>query len=562
MYHYDQHDTAIVRARVAQFRDQTRRYLAGRLSDDEFRPLRLQNGLYIQRHGPMLRIAVPYGLLSSAQLRALAAVTRDYDRGVGHFTTRHNFQLNWVQLPQVPDILEQLAASELHAIQTSGNVIRNVTTDHFAGVAADETADPRPWAEILRQWSSLHPEFAYLPRKFKVAVSGATEDRAAIRVHDLGLQLVRGDAGELGFRVFVGGGLGRTPLLGDEVESFLPWRHLLSYLEAVVRVYNLHGRRDNLYKARIKILVKALGVEEFRRQVRGEWQHLKDGLQTLTEAEVTRVSSQFEPPAYETLPADDLCHLAHLREDKAFARWVERNVHAHKVPGYAAVTLSLKQPGTSPGDATVAQLEAVADLAERYSFGEIRVAHEQNLILADVPQRELYTIWHRAKAAGLASPTVGLLADLIACPGGDFCGLANARSLPVARDIQQRFDDLDYLHDIGELELNISGCMNACGHHSIGHIGILGVDKSGEEWYQISLGGRQGNAIRIGDVIGPAVAADQVTDVVERLILAYLDLRHADERFIDTLDRVGLEPFRRAAYHPRPHAETRRVRYA
>jgi len=562
MYRYDPHDTAIVRARVAQFRDQTRRYLAGRLSDDEFRPLRLQNGLYIQRHGPMLRIAVPYGLLSSVQLRALAAVTRDYDRGVGHFTTRHNFQLNWVQLPQVPDILEHLAASELHAIQTSGNVIRNVTTDHLAGIAADEIADPRPWAEILRQWSTLHPEFAYLPRKFKVAVSGATEDRAAIRVHDLGLQLLRNEAGELGFRVFVGGGLGRTPLIADEIAAFLPWPHLLTYLEAIVRVYNLHGRRDNLYKARIKILVKALGVEAFSRQVHEEWQHLKDGPQTLTEAEVARVSAQFAAPAYETLPADDLCHLAHLREDRAFTRWVERNVHAHKVPGYAAVTLSLKHPGSSPGDATVAQLEAVADLTERYSFGEVRVSHEQNLILADVPQRELYTVWHRARAAGLASPTAGLLADLIACPGGDFCALANARSLPVAREIQQRFEDLDYLHDIGELELNISGCMNACGHHSIGHIGILGVDKSGEEWYQVSVGGRQGNDTRIGEVIGPSFAADQVTDVVERLILAYLDLRHADERFIDTLDRLGLAPFRRAAYHPRPHAETRRVRYA
>jgi sulfite reductase (NADPH) hemoprotein beta-component len=562
MYRYDPHDTAIVRARVAQFRDQTRRYLAGRLSDDEFRPLRLQNGLYIQRHGPMLRIAVPYGLLSSVQLRALAAVTRDYDRGVGHFTTRHNFQLNWVQLPQVPDILEHLAASELHAIQTSGNVIRNVTTDHLAGIAADEIADPRPWAEILRQWSTLHPEFAYLPRKFKVAVSGASEDRAAIRVHDLGLQLLRNEAGELGFRVFVGGGLGRTPLIADEIAAFLPWPHLLTYLEAIVRVYNLHGRRDNLYKARIKILVKALGVEAFSRQVHEEWQHLKDGPQTLTEAEVARVSAQFAAPAYETLPADDLCHLAHLREDRAFTRWVERNVHAHKVPGYAAVTLSLKHPGSSPGDATVAQLEAVADLTERYSFGEVRVSHEQNLILADVPQRELYTVWHRARAAGLASPTAGLLADLIACPGGDFCALANARSLPVAREIQQRFEDLDYLHDIGELELNISGCMNACGHHSIGHIGILGVDKSGEEWYQVSVGGRQGNDTRIGEVIGPSFAADQVTDVVERLILAYLDLRHADERFIDTLDRLGLAPFRRAAYHPRPHAETRRVRYA
>lgn len=564
MYRYDQYDQSIVRARVEQFRDQTRRYLAGKLTDDEFRPLRLQNGLYVQRHGPMLRIAVPYGLLSAAQARKIADITRRYDRGVGHFTTRHNVQLNWVQLPQVPEILAELAEAELHAIQTSGNVIRNVTTDHYAGVAADEIADPRPWAEILRQWSTLHPEFAYLPRKFKVAVSGSVEDRAAIRVHDLGLQLVKNAAGELGFRVFTGGGLGRTPLVGEEINGFLPWQHLLTYIEALVRVYNRYGRRDNLYKARIKILVKALGAAEFSRQVAEEWAHLKDGPATLTEAEVVRVSAHFTAPDYETLPADDLCHLAHLREDKAFVRWVERNVAAHKVPGYAAVTLSLKKPGDAPGDASAEQLEVVADLAERYSFGELRVSHEQNLILADVPQRELYTVWHRAKSAGLATPTVGLLADLIACPGGDFCALANARSIPVAQAIQQRFDDLDYLHDVGELELNISGCMNACGHNSIGHIGILGVDKNSEEWYQISIGGRQGNGLRIGEVIGPAFPAADVADVVERLVSAYLDRRHADERFIDTVLRLGLEPFREAAYakNAPTQTETRRYRYA
>lgn len=566
MYRYDTIDRSIVAARVAQFRDQTRRYLAGKLSEDEFRPLRLQNGLYIQRHGPMFRIAVPYGVLSAKQLRALAGVARKYDRGVGHFTTRHNLQLNWVHLPDVPDILDELANVEMHAIQTSGNVIRNVTTDHFAGVAADEIADPRPYAEILRQWSTLHPEFAYLPRKFKVAVSGSTEDRAAIRVHDLGLQLVRNEAGELGFQVFVGGGLGRTPIVGDEVKSFLPWQHLLTYAEALVRVYNRYGRRDNLYKARIKILVQALGVREFARQVEEEWQHLKDGPQTLTEAELARVAAHFAPPDYETLPADDLCQLAHLREDRAFARWVERNVHAHKVAGYVAVTLSLKKPGVAPGDATAEQMEVVADLAERYSFSEARVSHEQNLILPDVPQRELYTVWHLARAAGLATPTVGLLADLITCPGGDFCALANARSIPVAQAIQQRFDDLDYLHDIGEIELNISGCMNGCGHHSIGHIGVLGVDKNGEEWYQVSLGGHQGNAgieARIGQVIGPAIPAAEVADVVERLIGTYLDLRHADEGFIDTVLRLGHTPFRDAAYHhPQSHEENRRVRYA
>ena len=552
MYRYDDYDHAIVQARVAQFRGQTERYLAGTLSDDEFRPLRLQNGLYIQRHGPMLRLAVPYGLISAPQLRKFADIARRYDRGYGHFTTRHNLQLNWVQLPQVPDILADLAGHELHAIQTSGNCIRNVTTDHFAGVAADEIADPRPWAELLRQWSTFHPEFAYLPRKFKVAISGAAEDRAAIQVHDLGLQLKRNDAGELGFTVYAGGGLGRTPLLGQVVQEFLPWQHLLTYTEALVRVFNRYGRRDNAYKARIKILVKALGREEFSRQVDAEWAPLKDGPATLTAAEVERVSAQFAAPAYETLAPDDLCYLGHLREDKAFSRWVERNVQAHKVPGYASVTLSLKKAGAAPGDATSEQMEAAADLAERYSFGEIRVSHEQNLILADVPQRELYTVWHRAKAAGLASPTVGLIQDLIACPGGDFCSLANARSLPIAAAIQERFEDLDYQHDIGELELNISGCMNSCGHHHLGAIGILGVDKNGEEWYQVTLGGRQGNDARIGEVIGRSFAAAEIPAAVERLIGAYLAHRHADERFIDTFDRIGEEVFRSAAYLPKP----------
>ena len=557
MYKYDGYDHAIVQARVAQFRNQTERYLAGALSDDEFRPLRLQNGLYIQRHGPMLRLAVPYGLLSAPQLRKFADIARRHDRGFGHFTTRHNLQLNWVQLPQVPEILAELAEHELHAIQTSGNCIRNVTTDHFAGVAADEIADPRPWAEILRQWSSFHPEFAYLPRKFKVAISGATEDRAAIQVHDLGLQVVRDPNGEIGFKVYAGGGLGRTPLLGQVVQEFLPWQHLLTYTEALIRVFNRYGRRDNAFKARIKILVKALGREEFARQVEAEWAHLKDGPATLTVAEVERVAAQFVAPAYETLAEDDLSHLAHLREDKAFSRWVERNVQAHKVAGYAAVTLSLKKPGAAPGDATSEQMEAAADLAERYSFGEIRVSHEQNLILADVPQRELYTVWHRAKAAGLASPTVGLIQDLIACPGGDFCSLANARSLPIAAAIQERFEDLDYQHDIGELELNISGCMNSCGHHHLGAIGILGVDKNGQEWYQVTLGGRQGNDARIGEVIGRSFAAAELPDAVERLIGAYLAHRHADERFIDTFDRIGIEAFQSAAY-PHPH-QARRV---
>jgi sulfite reductase (NADPH) hemoprotein beta-component len=567
MYRYDTIDRSIVQARVAQFRDQTRRYLAGKLTDDEFRPLRLQNGLYVEKNGPMLRIAIPYGQINAAQLDRLAGITRRYDRGFGHFTTRQNLQLNWVRLPEVPEILAELAEVDMHAIQTSGSVIRNVTTDHYAGVAADEIADPRPFAEILRQWSTLHPEFAFLPRKFKIAVSGATEDRAAIRVHDVGLQVAKNQAGEIGFQVFVGGGLGRTPLIGEEVKAFLPWPHLLTYLEAVLRVYNRYGRRDNLYKARIKILVQALGLREFARQVEEEWRHLKDGPQTLTEAELARVADHFAPPAYETLPADDLCQLAHVREDRAFARWVERNVRAHKVPGYAAVTLSLKKPSAVPGDATAEQLEAIADLARRYSFGEVRVAHEQNLVLADVPQRELYTVWHLARAAGLATPTVGLLADLITCPGGDFCELANARSIPVAEDIRQRFDDLDYLHDIGELDLNISGCMNGCGHNAVGHIGILGVEKKGDEWYQVSIGGKaggnQGNDAAIGSAIGPAIPAADVAEVVERLIAAYLDLRHAGERFIDTVQRLGHTPFRDAAYHhPQSHEEYRRVRHA
>ncbi|TRZ94534.1 MAG: nitrite/sulfite reductase [Rhodocyclaceae bacterium] len=548
MYRYDTIDHTIVQARVAQFRDQTRRYLANELSEDEFRPLRLQNGLYIQRHGPMLRIALPYGLLSAKQLRTLADVTRRYDEGVGHFTTRQNLQLNWVKLPQVPDLLADLADAELHAIQTSGNCIRNITTDHFAGVADDEIADPRPWAELLRQWSTFHPEFAYLPRKFKVAISGSREDRTALLVHDLGLQLGRSVGGELGFAVYAGGGLGRTPLLASKLSDFLPWQHLLTYCEALLRVYNRFGRRDNVYKARIKILVKAIGREEFARQVEAEWAHLKDGPSTLTEAEVDRVAAQFTTPVYENLADKDLCHIAFQREDKAYARWVERNVHAHRVPGYAAVTLSLKEPGASPGDATSTQMEEAAELAERFSFGEIRVSHEQNLILADVPQRDLYTIWQRAKATGLASPTVGLLADLICCPGGDFCSLANAKSLPIAEAVLDRFADLDYLHDIGEIELNISGCVNSCGHHYLGAIGILGVDKHGEEWYQITMGGAQGNAAVIGETIGPSFAAADVPDVIEQLIETYLVRRHADENFSDTVRRIGLEPFRTSVY--------------
>lgn len=546
MYHYDDFDRKMIASRVKVFRNQTERFLAGKLSEDEFRPLRLKNGLYIQRHGPMLRIAIPYGQLSSQQMRTLASITRDFDRGVGHFTTRQNLQLNWVKLPEVPDILERLASVDMHAVQTSGNCIRNISADPFAGVAADEIADPRPWAEILRQWSTFHPEFDYLPRKFKVAFNGAHEDRAVLHAYDLAFQLITDEHGALGFTVYAGGGLGRTPLLGQKIRDFLPWQHLLTYSDAVVRVYNRYGRRDNVWKARIKILVKALGGTEFSRQVEEEWAHLKDGPQTLTAEEVARVSAYFAPPPYARLANEDLS--AMRTENPAFARWLDRNVKPHKVPGYASVVLTLKQAGCAPGDATAAQMEAAADLADRFSFGEIRTMHEQNLVLADVPQRELLALWQEARRVGLANPTHGLLADMIVCPGGDFCSLANAKSIPIAQAIQERFDALDYLFDIGDLALNISGCMNSCGHHHLGNIGILGVDKHGEEWYQITLGGTQGNATRYGEVIGRAFAAAEVPDVVERLITTYLGLRHEGETFNEALARLGLEPFRAAAY--------------
>ena len=548
MYRYNDIDRRIVRERVAQFRDQTRRHLAGELSADEFRPLRLQNGLYIEKHNPMLRIAIPYGQLSSKQLRALARVARTYDRGSGHFSTRHNLQLNWVRLDQVPDILAELAKVDMHAIQTSGACIRNITTDPLAGVALREVADPRPWAEILRQWSTLHPEFAWLPRKFKVAISGGPDDTAGVRVHDLGLQLIRSAEGELGFRVFVGGGLGRTPILGKLLKDFLPWRHLLTYAEAILRVYNLHGRRDNLYKARIKILVQALGVEAFGRQVEEEWGRLKDGPSTLTELEAGRIAAHFEAPDYEVLPRLDAGFEFARRHDAEFAAWTLRNVHEHKVPGYAAVTLSLKAPGQAPGDATAEQMEAVADIADRFGFAEIRTSQAQNLILPDVKKRDLFNLWQAARNAGLATPNIGLLSDIVACPGGDLCSLANARSLPLAAAIQDRFADRQRLADIGELRLNISGCVNACGHHHVGHIGVLGVDKAGEERYQITLGGAFGLEAAIGNVIGPSFAAAEVPAVIERVVENYRMCRRPHERFIDTLHRVGPESFRAAAY--------------
>jgi sulfite reductase (NADPH) hemoprotein beta-component len=542
MYLYDSIDQRVVDERVAEFRDQTRRFLAGTLSDDDFKPLRLQNGLYIQRYAPMLRVAIPYGILSSTQLRMLAHIARTYDRGYGHFSTRQNIQFNWPKLEDVPDILEHLASAQMHAIQTSGNCIRNITGDHFGGVARDEIVDSFVWCEILRQWSTFHPEFAYLPRKFKIAVNGAEADRAATFLHDIGLHALRAPDGDIGFRVIVGGGMGRTPIVGQVVREFLHWPHLLTYFEAILRVYNRHGRRDNPYKARIKILVKARGIDAFRDEVETEWRHLKDGPSTLTEAEVRRVAGRFTRPDYEVL--DDVA----LPQEGPFGAWRKRNVHAHKRPGYAAVTLSLKKTGVPPGDATDAQMDAVAELAERYSFGELRVTHEQNLVFADVRQDRLEALWREAKLLGLATPNIGLLTNIIACPGGDFCSLANAKSIPVAEAIQRLFDDLDYLHDIGELDLNISGCMNSCGHHHVGHIGILGVDKNGEEWYQVTIGGSQSPAA-LGKVIGPSFAQHEVPWVIERLIEAYLAEREGEaERFVDTVHRIGIEPFRSHVY--------------
>jgi len=546
MYQYDQYDHLIVRERIAQYRDQVRRRLADELTEAEFLPLRLQNGLYMQRHAYMLRIAVPYGLLASKQMRMFAHIARKYDRGYGHFTTRQNIQFNWVELEQTPDILSELASVEMHAIQTSGNCIRNTTSDPFAGVAADEIIDPRPYAEVLRQWSTFHPEFIALPRKFKVAINGAEEDRAAIAVHDIGLTVVRNQAGEIGFKFMAGGGMGRTPILGSVIREFLPWQHLLTYTEAVMRVYNQYGRRDNKYKARIKILLKAIGVEEFTRQVEAEWVDLKDGPETLTQEEMQRVIDYFQPHAYKAL--ENIDYLAPHADNKAFANWVKRNVKAHKQAGYAAVVLSLKKTGVPPGDATAEQMDFMADLADKYSFGELRVTHEQNIVLADVEQSLLYTLWEQVKAKGLATPNIGLLTDMICCPGGDFCSLANAKSIPIAAAIAERFDSIDFQHDIGEIELNISGCINACGHHHVGGIGVLGVDKDGSEWYQVSIGGAQGNNAAIGKIIGPSFSALQMPEVIGRLLQVYLRERADGEPFAECAQRLGIAPFKEFVY--------------
>ena len=548
MYRYDQYDHQIVKERVAQYGDQVRRRLSDELTEDEFRPLRLQNGLYLQRHAYMLRVAVPYGLLSSKQMRMFAQIARQYDRGYGHFTTRQNIQYNWINLEETPQILADLASVEMHAIQTSGNCIRNISSDEYCGVAADEIIDPRPYAEIMRQWSTFHPEFAYLPRKFKLAYNGATEDRAATAVHDIGFTVVKNEQGEIGFRVMVGGGMGRTPILGSVIRDFLPWQHMLTDTEAIMRVYNQYGRRDNIYKARIKILVKAIGVEPFAAQVEAEWADLKDGPSTLTIEEFNRVAAYFTPPAYETLAAVHDATEQFKTENKAFSNWVQRNVKPHKVPAYAIVLLSLKKTGVPPGDVTADQIDFVADLADRYSFGELRSTHEQNLVLADVKQSDLIELWKEAKAHGLATPNIGLLTDIICCPGGDFCSLANAKSIPIAEAIMERFDNLDFQHDIGEIELNISGCINACGHHHVGNIGILGVDKDGAEWYQVSIGGAQGNQSSIGKIIGPSFSAHQMPTVIERLLQVYVRERHEDERFIDTVRRIGVAPFKEHVY--------------
>jgi len=556
MYHYTDFDKHFVHQRAAQFRDQLERHLRGQLPDDDFRALRLQNGWYVQRHAPMLRVAVPYGELNSTQLRALGRIAREFDRGYGHFTTRQNLQYNWIPLEKSADVMDLLASVDMHGIQTSGNCIRNTTSDCFAGVAADEAIDPRPYCEVLRQWSTLHPEFAFLPRKFKIAVTGAAEDRAATAWHDIGLRVLKNDAGEVGFQVRVGGGMGRTPVIGTVIREFLPWQQILVFIEAIVRVYNKHGRRDNMYKARIKILVKAEG-QRFIDDVNEEFEHiLKDDVDgtahLIPQAEFDRVAASFVQPAGVQPRAPGVAAWQ-VQADApgAFKRWLERNTHAHKVSGYRAVTLSLKRSGQAPGDATDVQMEAAADLADRYSFGEARVSHDQNLVLPWVQETDLFGLWNAARDASFATPNIGLLTDMIACPGGDFCALANARSIPIAAELTERFSDIDELYDIGDIDLHISGCINSCGHHHSGHIGILGVDKDGKEWYQVSLGGSDGSALATtavaGKVIGPSFAADEVADVLEAVIDTYRAQRDANERFIDTVKRVGLEPFKTAA---------------
>lgn len=546
MYLYTDFDQQLLNERLAQFTDQIQRYLDGKLSDSELLPLRLQNGLYIQRYAPMFRIAVPYGLLASRQLRKLAEITRKYDRGYAHVSTRQNFQLNWTALEDIPAALAELVSVQMHSIQTSGNCIRNTTTDQFAGVVAGEIEDPRPTCELIRQWSTFHPEFAFLPRKFKIAVSALEEkDRAATALHDIGIYIVRNAAGEIGYKVLVGGGLGRTPLIGSVIREFLPREDLIAYLEAILRVYNLHGRRDNKYKARIKILVKALTPAVFAQKVEAEFEYTHQQRQIEPEF-FARMQAVFTAPAYETRADEDLS--AQFAENPQFLNWYRHNTHAHKVSGYRIVTLSLKRAGLATGDITAEELELVADLADQYSFGEIRNTHEQNMVLADVPQKDLFELWKILEQHNMARAHIGFLTDIICCPGGDFCSLANAKSIPISEAISRRFDDLDTVYNLGQIDLNISGCMNACGHHHVGNIGILGVDKKGAEFYQITLGGHSDHDASIGDILGPSFAADAVPDVIEEILNTYLDLRTENERFIDTYRRVGIQPFKERAY--------------
>jgi sulfite reductase (NADPH) hemoprotein beta-component len=548
MYRYDKLDQTLVNERVEQFRDQARRRLAGELNDDEFRPLRLMNGLYLQLHAYMLRVAIPYGMLSTTQLRTLAHIARKYDKGYGHFTTRQNLQYNWPQLKDVPDILAELAKVEMHAIQTSGNSFRNTTTDQYAGAVAGEVDDPRVYCEIIRQWSTFHPEFSYLPRKFKIAVTASAKDRAAVKVHDIGIILKRNDQGELGFEMLAGGGLGRTPFVGKTVRQFLPKKHLLSYLEAMLRVYNQLGRRDNIFKARIKILVHELGIEKYTKLVEEEWRHIKDGVLDLPDAEIERVRAHFPELPYEKLDDSSPDFEKQRLEDKDFDLWVSTNTAAHKKPGYAIVNLSLKPVGGIPGDATADQMDGVADMADKYSFGELRVTHHQNLVLAEVKKSDLYAVWQEAKRLGFATPNITLISDIICCPGLDYCGLANSRSIPVAQRISNRFADLKRQHDIGELQIKMSGCINACGQHHIGHIGLLGVDRKNEEYYQITLGGSPAEDAAIGTIVGPAFSTEKVVDAVETIVETYLEIRSEGERFLDTVKRVGIKPFKEKLY--------------
>lgn len=546
MYLYTDFDQQLINQRVAQFRDQTERYLAGKLTEDEYRPLRLQNGLYVQRYAPMLRIAVPYGLMNTKQLRKIAEIATQYDRGYAHVSTRQNIQLNWPALENVPDILAELATVQMHAVQTSGNCIRNTTTDQFAGVVAGEIADPRPTCELIRQWSTFHPEFAFLPRKFKIAVSALEEkDRAATAFHDIGVYIVRNDAGEIGYKIMAGGGLGRTPIIGSVIREFLPREDLIAYLEATLRVYNLHGRRDNKYKARIKILVKALTPEVFAQKVEAEFEHTREALRIQPEI-LKKLDEEFTPFDYQDLEDEDFTAL--FAENPKFKQWYNVNTNAHKVKGYRIVTLSLKRAGIAPGDVTSEEMNLIADLADKYTFGEFRTTHEQNISLVDVPQKNLFELWQTLEQHNMARAHIGFITDIICCPGGDFCSLANAKSIPISEAITRRFEDLDTIYNLGELDLNISGCMNACGHHHVGNIGILGVDKKGAEFYQITLGGNANHDASIGDILGPSFAADAVPDVIEEILNTYLDLRTEGERFIDTYRRVGIQPFKERAY--------------